>query len=187
LGSGFEHPTAGSVSDARRTEILVVARELLESGGEAAVTMRAIASRLGIRAPSLYKHFADKEAIEVELIAVGFTELAEALETAVSAGTEPLADVARAYRAWALAHPHLYRLATDRPLPRDRLPAGVEDRAARPLLDAIGGDLAGARAVWGMAHGLVSLELAGRFPPGADIDAAWEAGVAVRSPTPDRS
>lgn len=149
--------------------------------------MRAIGARLGIRAPSLYKHFADKEAIEVELIAAGFTELAEALETAVAAGAQPLADVTRTYRAWGLAHPHLYRLATDRPLPRDRLPAGVEDRAARPLLDALGGDPAAARAAWAMAHGLVSLELAGRFPPGADIDAAWEAGVAALTAEPDRA
>src|SRR4029453_9934526 len=33
------------------------------------------------------------------------------------------------YRAFALAHPHLYRLMTDQPLPRDRLPGGVEARA----------------------------------------------------------
>ena len=38
--------------------------------------------------------------------------------------------------------------------------------------------MARARALWGLAHGLVDLELAGRFPPGADIDAAWAAAVA---------
>lgn len=176
------------MSDARRAEIVAAARELLEQDGEGALTMRSIASRLGIRAPSLYKHFPDKEAIEVELIATGFTELGEALEAAVSGGTRPMADVAGAYRAWALSHPHLYRLLTDRPLPRDRLPAGVEGRAAQPLLDAVGGDLAVARAVWGLAHGLVSLQLADRFPPGADIDAAWEAALAlVMASRTDRS
>lgn len=30
-----------------------------------------------------------------------------------------------------------------------------------------------ARLAWAAAHGLVSLEIAGRFPPGADLDAAW--------------
>lgn len=167
------------MSEARRAEIVSAARELLEQDGEPALTMRSIASRLGIRAPSLYKHFPDKEAIEVELIATGFAELGEALEAAVSGGTRPMADVAGAYRAWALSHPHLYRLLTDRPLPRDRLAAGVEGRAARPLLDAVGGDLAVARAVWGLAHGLVSLQLADRFPADADVDAAWEAALAL--------
>jgi hypothetical protein len=65
---------------------------------------------------------------------------------------------------------------TDRPLPRDRLPAGVEARAAAPLLRAAGNqDLA--RAVWAFAHGMVQLELARRFPPGADPDTAWQEGI----------
>jgi WHG domain-containing protein len=66
---------------------------------------------------------------------------------------------------------------TERPLSRDRLPSGVEDRAARPLFEAAGGDLAAARAIWAFAHGLTMLELNGRFPPAADVDAAWERGL----------
>jgi hypothetical protein len=67
---------------------------------------------------------------------------------------------------------------TDRPLPRDRLPAGVEARAAAPLLRAAGNqDLA--RAVWAFAHGMVQLELARRFPPGADPDTAWQEGISA--------
>jgi hypothetical protein len=84
--------------------------------------------------------------------------------------------LAVAYRRFALGHPHLYRLMTDRPLPREQLPAGVEDRAAAPLLRAVG-DPDRARAVWAFAHGMVALELAERFPPGADLDAAWRAGI----------
>jgi hypothetical protein len=65
---------------------------------------------------------------------------------------------------------------TDQPLPRDRLPPGVEARAAAPLLRAAGNqDLA--RAVWAFAHGMVQLELARRFPPGADLDTAWQEGI----------
>jgi hypothetical protein len=36
-----------------------------------------------------------------------------------------------------------------------------------------------ARAVWVFAHGMVVLELAERFPPDADLDAAWRAGITV--------
>ena len=63
---------------------------------------------------------------------------------------------------------------TTRPLPRDRLPEGVEQRAAAPVLQRVA-DPDRARALWAAAHGLVSLELAGRFPPDADLDAAWAA------------
>jgi AcrR family transcriptional regulator len=45
-----------------------VARDLLESEGSEGLTMRRLADQLGIRAPSLYKHFPHKEALEVAII-----------------------------------------------------------------------------------------------------------------------
>ncbi|MFI7465434.1 TetR/AcrR family transcriptional regulator [Nonomuraea sp. NPDC049646] len=162
----------------RAGQIVAAARELVEAGGSDALTMRALAARLGIRAPSLYKHFPDKSAVEAELIAVALAELAAALEGAERDGRGGLAVLGRAYRAYALAHPHLYRLMSAGPLPRDLLPAGVEERAALPLVRIVRGEAA-ARAVWGLAHGLVMLELDGRFPPGADIEAAWAAGMSA--------
>ena len=53
---------------------------------------------------------------------------------------------------------------------------GLEYRAAAPLGQAMG-SIAGARAAWALAHGLAMLEINGRFPADADIDAAWEAGM----------
>ncbi len=170
------------MAEDRVTQAVGVARELLEADGPDAVSMRAIAARMGIRAPSLYKHVPDKAALEAHLIAAALTELGHALR---DAGPE-LADLAAAYRSWAIGHPHLYTLATAQPIPRDRLPAGVEDQAAAPLLAAFEGDEDRARAAWAAAHGLVSLELADRFPPDADLDAAWAAFVAAFSPRPER-
>lgn len=161
----------------RRGEIVAAARDLLEAAGPEAVTMRAIAQRLGIRAPSLYKHLPDKRSVEVALIAAGFEEQAVAFEAATTGAVDPLGALGRQYRTWALAHPHLYRLMTDGELPRSDLPAGLEARAAAPLVRAVGGDVTRARAAWAFAHGMTSLEIAGRFPPGADLDAAWEAGI----------
>jgi len=161
----------------RAREIVAVARKLLDEHGTEALTMRRVAERLGIQAPSLYKHLPDKAALEVAVIATGLEDLAVVLEAALhDARAEPLAALAAAYRRFALAHPHLYLLMTNRPLPRDQLPAGVEDRAATPLL-RVTGELTRARAFWAFAHGLVLLELAERLPTGADIDAAWREGV----------
>ena len=71
---------------------------------------------------------------------------------------------------------------TERPLPREDLPAGLEDRAAAPLIAAVGGDRNRARATWAFAHGMVQLELAGRFPPDADLAAAWRTAVEAFGP-----
>jgi AcrR family transcriptional regulator len=151
---------------ARQQDILDAARELLARDGVEALTVGRLAQALGIKAPSLYKHFKSKRALESELIADGLAAHAAAVDGA------DLASIARSYRAFALANPQLYRLMTERPLPREDLPEGLEARAAAPLLKALGDpDLA--RGAWAFAHGMVQLELAGRFPPGADLDAAW--------------
>lgn len=161
----------------RAREIATAARNLLEESGPAALTLRTLADRIGIKAPSLYKHFPDKRALEAELAAQMLEESAAALEAAAAREPGSLRALGRAYRAWALEHPHLYTLATERPLPRDLLPPGLEHRAALPLLRACGGDPDRARAVWAFAHGMVSLEIHGRFPEGADLGAAWERGL----------
>lgn len=154
------------------TEACRVAGEILDAEGWDAVTMRRLAQEMGIRAPSLYKHLRDKEELRAALVGEGIAELGSAL---AEAGPD-LARLAAAYRRWALSRPHLYTLATSGVLDRSRLPEGVEDRAAQPLLAALG-DQDRARAAWASAHGLAILELSGRFPPGADVDAAWQAMV----------
>lgn len=157
----------------RRDEILDVATTVLEEQGPDALTMRELATRMGMRAPSLYKHVADKADILAGLQERALLGLAAHLEAA-GPGLDRLAD---AYRSWARAHPKLYELATRRPLERDRLAPGVESAAAAPLVAATGGDEHLSRALWAMAHGLVDLELSDRFPPGADLDATWRTAL----------
>jgi AcrR family transcriptional regulator len=165
------------IRSARSREIVAAARELLEREGPAGLSMRRVAERLGIRAPSLYKHVRDKGELEAALISEGFAEAAERLEA-----TDSLAALGAAYRAFALAHPHLYRLMFEGPLPRERLVPGVEQRAAAPVIAAVGGDGDRARAVFAFAHGMVILELDDRFPPGADLAAAWARGLSAFAP-----
>jgi AcrR family transcriptional regulator len=130
----------------RLTAIVEAARDLLESQGPDGLTMRALGARLGMRAPSLYKHVADKDELEVLLIAEALRELGVAMHTAIAElpprapRKTKYAALARAYRAWALAHPHLYRLATEGPLPRERLPEGLEAWTAEPLVGAAGSE-----------------------------------------------
>lgn len=148
----------------RAPDITRVARLLLEEEGRESLTMRRLADRLGIRAASLYKHLRGKEALESMVVATGLDELKEVLSTA----DRQLVAVVRAYRSFALAHPHLFGAMAEHP---DRLLEGVlalfdREQPAR------------ARAAWALAHGLVQLELAAR-PPVDEIEAAWEAGLAA--------
>ena len=161
----------------RAREIVAAARAILEEEGLDALTMRRIAERLGIRAPSLYKHFPDKESLEAAIISAAFEEQAGVFERAVGEGDDPLEALGAAYRRFALVHPHLYRLMTDRELRRDLLAPGVEERAGLTIYRAAGEDTDRARAAWAFAHGMAMLELTNRFPPGADIDAAWREGI----------
>ena|SRR5437773_5017306 len=168
--------TGSSVPDrelsARQREIVSVARALLVEDGVEGLTLGRVAARLGIKPPSLYKHFANKRELEAVLIAEGLEAFTQALEW----GGQGLASIARAYRRFALSNPQLYRLITERPLPRDLLPDGLEARAAAPIV-AAAGDPDLARAAWAFAHGMVQLELADRFPPDADLDPAWTKAI----------
>jgi AcrR family transcriptional regulator len=168
----------------RRDEIVAAARQLLEAEGPEHLTMRSLAERLEIRAPSLYKHVADKDELEALLIAEALKGMGEALHAGLdelparSSKRRRLSALATAYRSWALAHPHLYRLGTEGKLPRDQLPDGLEAWAAEPLL-LVTGDQDRARALWAFAHGMTILELDSRFPPVADLDAAWAVGTSA--------
>ncbi len=162
----------------RGAEIVAVARSLLEHEGMAALTMRRLADELGIRAPSLYKHLPNKAAVELAILVTGFEEAAAAFEEATEDAEDGLAAFVQAYREFAVAHPHLYRLMTERPLPRAELPPGLEARTAAPLLRVTGGPER-ARAAWAFIHGMVILELNGRFPSDGLTEAAWLAGLSA--------
>jgi AcrR family transcriptional regulator len=160
---------------ARREEILAAAEAVLVADGADALTMRRLADEVGMQAPSLYKHLRDKDELLAALQARALASMGEAL---AEAGPD-LGRLAAAYRRWGLAHPALYELATGGPLARDRLTPGLEDEVAAPVVAAAGGDEHRARALWAAAHGLIDLELNDRYPPGADLDAAWAAMVAA--------
>jgi AcrR family transcriptional regulator len=165
----------------RRDEILEVAVTVLEEEGPEALTMRELADRMGIRAPSLYKHVQDKDDIVAGVQERALLDLGRHLSAVTGQG---LVALAGAYRSWARAHPRLYEVATRRPLARERIAPGVEDAAAAPLVIAVGGDEHLARALWALAHGLVDLELSDRFPPEADLDATWRAALSGFERTP---
>ena len=166
--------------------IVAAGRELLEAGGLEKVTMQAIAGRVGVRAPSLYKRFPSRGALVATMIGDILGEIRDHLEPPDDA--DPAVEIRRLaarYRAYALAHPRAYALAfTDLP-PDHRPSAEANARASAPLIE-LAGRLVGpehaleaARLLTAFAHGFVSMELGGAFRLGGDVDAAFAFGVDV--------
>jgi hypothetical protein len=143
--------------------------------------MHGLASRLGIRAPSLYKHYSGKSAVRAVLAGMALAEMGGALH-AVLEQRGGVTELLRCYREVATANPGLYRLATTGALPRAELPEGLEEWAGAPFV-IIAGDIERGRVLWSLAHGMTILELDGRYPADAVPDSTVLAAAAMFSRT----
>ncbi|MFD7447774.1 TetR/AcrR family transcriptional regulator [Kitasatospora sp. NPDC059827] len=97
-----------------REDIVAAAVELLdEAGTETAVTLRSVARRVGIAAPSIYRHFPDQPAIMLAVVRQAFEQMEARLRAAVdTAGDDPrqrLTALCHAYLAYSREHPERYR------------------------------------------------------------------------------
>ena len=97
-----------------RYEIVAGAVALLdETGDQTSVTLRAVARKVGISAPSIYRHFADQPSIMLAVVQQAFDELeAELRRTRESAGDDPRARLfatCTGYLEFARTHPGRYR------------------------------------------------------------------------------
>lgn len=169
--------------DALRIRLLNAAGSLLTSEGPDALSLRRLAAAAGTSTSAVYALFGGKPGILRGLFIEAFTRFAAHLNT-VTPSKDPLADLlalGRAYRASALADPHLYAVMFGSPVPG--FGPAPEDYAHAettftPLLDTVRRAVATgllretnpyliATALWAAAHGLVSLELGRAMPDGA--------------------
>ncbi|MDQ0788987.1 TetR/AcrR family transcriptional regulator [Streptomyces sp. B3I8] len=148
----------------RREQIIRVARDLAESEGWASVTMRRLASELGVTQPVLYSVFTGRQALVDAVALDGFTAIAAALE-AVDA--EPMARM-RAYLEFAVAQPRVYEAMFAMPSTLE-FGAGDGPEPLRRAFAAIGAAFPGpddtrAEVAWATVHGLAALRISGRQP-----------------------
>jgi AcrR family transcriptional regulator len=161
----------------RERLIVTAARELAESEGWDAVTTRRLAAEIEYSQPVLYSHFKGKDAIMAAVALQGFAELAAELRTARTSakGTgEALAEVGRAYAAFARRRPALYDAmfthSVDLPFATPQAPAplreGFAELVAAVTPIAAQGDDVGllTETYWAGLHGLVTLMRSGRLP-----------------------
>jgi AcrR family transcriptional regulator len=97
-----------------RADILAAAAALLEeTGSEQSVTLREIARRVGIAAPSIYEHFPGREAIVYAVIDDVFSQFRAAIQRAQDGQSDPpgrLRAGCAAYLRFASQHPGQYRV-----------------------------------------------------------------------------
>lgn len=131
--------------------------------------MRTLASALQIKAPSLYDHVKNRDEVVALVQAEGLADFGAGF---AACGNSVEAKVLF-YRRWALENRHLYPVVFQEFLHRDLLPEGLELKVLSQVVETVGGSHVEARVVWAQLHGLVDLELHGRLPQDADIDATW--------------
>jgi AcrR family transcriptional regulator len=172
--------------DQLRDEILDATTELLmETGHAKAVSIRGVAQRVGVTSPSIYLHFADKDALLDAVCARYFERLDEEMQR-VAAGQTSTIEVLRAqglaYVRFARQTPELYRIATmgegnpgsdvDMTLAssafvhmRTTIETLIEEGVYPP-----GDSTAAALELWTAAHGVAALLIAKPYLPWGDVE-----------------
>lgn len=168
-----------------RAALLACARALLEEAGPAALSVREIARRVGVAAPSVYHHFTNLDAITLALVEQGFAEFLLQLKAAPANTKGRLRETGEAYIAFARANPNLYRLmfgegfrpassvsASIRQLRQqayDKLSVGLSLRLPPEKVPNA------ALYLWSLTHGLALLIIDGQLGANVDVDARIQA------------
>lgn len=167
-----------------RERILAAALDIIVQEGYPALTMRRIASRIGMTAPNIYNYYQNKDEIYISLVIRGFEILQREMTSAYNAHKDPLergAALARAYINFGLKHSSYYDIMFTYPTPKYNDYVGtpleklseveykISMNIVKLVFDAVQSLIGEATppneqtvqvrfiAAWSMLHGMVSL------------------------------
>ena len=173
-------PRVGLTGD----DVVASAAGLADEIGFQGVTMGVLADRLGVRAPSLYKHVDGLADVQHRLATLALSELGEVIRDAVQgmAGRDALAALLTAVRGYVSAHPGRYMatIGVEATGPDDPLQA-----ASTRVIDSIAAVLRGygiaegemthaIRTIRSTMHGFAMLEASRGFQWDADPDESFD-------------
>lgn len=170
-----------------RDEILDASTELLlETGHAKAVSIRAVAQRVGVTPPSIYLHFDDKDAL-LDAVCARYFEKLDAEMQRAAAGQSCAMEVLRAqglaYVRFAVATPELYRIAAmGEGRPGSDVDAVLTSSAFTHMRASVqtlidqgiyppGDSTTAALELWTAAHGVAALLIAKPYLPFGDVEA----------------
>ena len=173
---GRPHRAPRGEGDRLRVELLDAAERLLaEKGSIEAVSVRAVATAVGVTPPSIYLHFEDKDELFFEVCRRGFLDFGAGLAAALEGVEDPVEQVralGRAYVRFGLERPEQYRILFGQKV---AIPGSIETpdelpgmQAFQVLVDAIrrgveagafrdGDPVTMAIGLWATTHGYVTL------------------------------
>jgi AcrR family transcriptional regulator len=171
-------PRAGLTTE----RVVRAAGEMADEQGWSQLTLAGLATRLGVRQPSLYKHIESVDDLHRGVSLLAKRDLGEAVSRAAvgRSGREALVAACLAYRSWVHRHPGRYAATVRAPAADD-----LEDQEASADVVAVvlavlagfglDGDRAidAARTVRSAVHGFVVLETSGGFGLPRDLDASF--------------
>lgn len=187
--------------DRTREAIIDAAEALLkESGSEEAVSIRAVAERVGVTAPSIYRHVPDKAHLLFEVCARQFDRLDdEVVAPVVADEPDPLQAVfriGRGYVRFGIDNPETYRImlmghadhtpdqyADERVLESGAL--GTTVALVQAAMDAgqvrtdAGDAVTVAWVLWALLHGIVATAVAKPNMPGPSVDDQVDTALTV--------
>ena len=160
--------------------ILHAARAIFEREGPAAVSMRRVATVIGLTPMAIYRHFPNRAALLKRISDDSFQEIAHHWSARAEGGDvgKRVIAIQRIYLDYALAHPHLFDHAFS--VPRKdarRFPDDFRERRS-PTLNVVADVVVEAQrtgylrkgdpwdiamTLWAHSHGLIALYRAGRF------------------------
>jgi AcrR family transcriptional regulator len=164
--------------------IVAAAAALADEIGFTELTMGKLAARLGVRAPSLYKHIAGQDDLRRRLAALAYTEAGEVIGAAIQGrvGRDALAAAARALRDFVLTCAGRYAATLG------VVPTGLDDPIAIAAMRGLGPfaavlrgyDIApeemthALRALCSVFHGFATLQATGGFQWSTDVGDSFE-------------
>jgi AcrR family transcriptional regulator len=161
-----------------RERLLAVALEILHREGPGALTVRRIAGDVDYTSPIVYQHFANKDALLLAVVEVGYARMLEHLRASVGQRTaeQRVLAATRAYVEFAAGNPHLFRMMNDTTLDpgeRYRIASDVITFVVTTLADwadengvTLDDPQETSEIAWGVALGIANLGLLGTV--GAD-------------------
>lgn len=172
-------PRAGLSRDA----VVDAAVRLVEASGLEGLTLARLASDLGVRPPSLYKHVGGLPDLQSAVAGRAASALTRGLEEAALArgGERAIRAIAHFFRRFATQRPRLYEVTVASHVHQPPEAREAMERALVVLLRAFGdlglqGDarVHAARTFRAAVHGFAHLEARGGFGLDTDVDASFD-------------
>jgi AcrR family transcriptional regulator len=163
--------------------VVEAAAAMSDEVGFGRLTLAALAERLGVKQPSLYKHIDSLAGLHRSISLLAKRELGDVLVRASvgRSGAEAISAMSHAYRNWAVLHPARYQAAQVVPAPGDAEDKAISLAGIQVIADvltayALEGDDAidAIRVFRASLHGFVLLETSGSFALKASVDRSFE-------------